>query len=130
MSIDKQLPRLLSLAPAGALRAQQVAVLKRSGTVTWAVAKYGWNVKYGCNVKGVGSESTRTLHSIGLCERLARANAYQDDVLARVVVVESGARARVRDADGDQLVVLSDVRGCQVWVDQGLGQGGSRFGLG
>ena len=32
-------------------------------------------------------------------------------MLARVVVVEPGARARVRDADGDQLVVLSDVRG-------------------
>ena len=56
----------------------------------------------------------RNLHvlcTVGLCERLARANAYQDDVLARVVVVEPGARARVRDADGDQLVVLSDVRG-------------------
>ena len=56
----------------------------------------------------------RNLHvlcTVGLCERLARANAYQDDVLARVVVVEPGARARVRDAAGDQLGVLSDLRG-------------------
>ena len=37
-------------------------------------------------------------------------------MLARVVVVEPGARARVRDADGNQLGVLSDVR--EVWVDQ------------
>ena len=44
-------------------------------------------------------------------EHHVRADADHNDVLARVVVVEPGARARVRDADGDQLVVLSDVRG-------------------
>ena len=37
-------------------------------------------------------------------------------MLARVVVVEPGARARIRDAAVDQLDVLSDLRGWVIWV--------------